>query len=61
MSFWRGYLLYGGGTYYVDNSYPGGGQYYLDNNDRGVRFIWGTFEMSHRQASGLRGEWLWEE
>ena len=42
-----GYLLYGGGRYYLDNSYRGG-QFYLDNNDRGVRFIvWGggTFYM----------------
>ena len=29
-----GYVLYGGGTYYLDNSYHGG-QYYIDNNDRG--------------------------
>ena len=34
-----GYVLYGAGTYYLDNSYRGG-QYYLDNNDRG-----GTFYM----------------
>ena len=34
MSFWRGYVLYGGGTYYLDNSYRVG-QYYIDNNDRG--------------------------
>ena len=40
MSFWRGYFLYGGGIYYLDNSYLGG-QHYLDNNYRGVSFIWG--------------------
>ena len=41
-----GYVLYGAGTYYLDNSYLGG-QYYLDNNDRGgVRFIWRGYLLS---------------
>ena len=41
-----GYILYGGGIYYLDNRYRGS-QYYLDNSYRGVRFIWGVHIRCH--------------